>query len=119
MATILEEEELESEVCDADTYLNTLEEHIALLVEFVKRANQPPSSIPREHTEEAQSRQSRELLSAAVDFPSHEPEVAVVEKPIPSTITAQERHQPAHMDSAHNYSRLPKLNLPTFSGNPL
>ena len=43
----------------------------------------------------------------------------MVKKPIHSTITIQERHQPAHMDIAHNFSRLPKLNLPTFSVNPL
>lgn len=115
VATIQQEEELETEVCDADTYLNTLEEHIAFLVEFVKRANQPPPSAPRELTEEAQSREPHELISAAVDTPTHEPEV-VVEKP---TVTTQERHQLAHMDSAHSYSRLPKLTLPTFSGNSL
>ena len=47
------EEELETEVCDADTYLTTLEERIAYLATFIKRASQqttPP--LPCETTEE-------------------------------------------------------------------
>lgn len=115
VAAIQEEEELESEVCDADTYLTTLEEQIAFLEEFVKQANQPPPA------EESQSRESHELVSAAVDTPTHEPEV--LKKLVHSTATVsttQERDHILHMDSTHHsYSRLPKLALPTFSGNPL
>ena len=36
VTAIQHEEEIESEVCDASTYLTTLEEHIAFLEEFVK-----------------------------------------------------------------------------------
>jgi len=33
------EEELETEICDADTYQINMEQQIALLEEFVKKAN--------------------------------------------------------------------------------
>ena len=36
--TIQEEEELEREICDADTYQSDVEQQISLLVEFVKKA---------------------------------------------------------------------------------
>ena len=36
---IQEEEELETEICDADTYQNNLEEQIAFLEEFIKKAS--------------------------------------------------------------------------------
>ena len=39
---IQKEEELESEICDADTYQTTLEQQIAMLTEFMKKADQPP-----------------------------------------------------------------------------
>ena len=121
VAAIQQAEELESEVCDADTYLTTLEGHIAFLEEFVKRAKQPPPSTPSEVAEESQSRESHELVSATVDTPTHEPEV--VKKSVHSIATVpttQERDQTLPTDSAHHsYSRLPKLALPTFSGNPL
>jgi len=49
VAAIQQEDELKTEVCDVDTYLSTLEEHIAFLVEFVKRANQPHVNLLRNH----------------------------------------------------------------------
>ena len=44
--TILEEEKLEAEICDADTYQSNLEQQIALLMEFIKKASQSPRSRP-------------------------------------------------------------------------
>ena len=46
VATIQDKEELETKVCDADTYLTTLEERIVFLTEFIKRASQPPMTRP-------------------------------------------------------------------------
>ena len=113
---IQEEEELETEVCEADTYQTTLEEHIAFLEEFVKRAIRPPQ--PTLHELPDESRESTSLIS---NTPTHEPEV--VSKPIHSTATiaaAHESNETARTDSTYqNYSRLPKLALPTFSGDPL
>ena len=40
--TIEGEEELETEICDADTYQSSLEQNIALLTEFNKKAKQLP-----------------------------------------------------------------------------
>ena len=40
--TIQEEEELETEMCDADTYQATLEQQIALLVEYIRKASESP-----------------------------------------------------------------------------
>ena len=123
VATIEGAEELESEVCDADTYSTTLEERIAFLEEFVKRANQPPLPTPHEVPEESRLRESHELISATldVDTPSHEPKV--VKKPVHSIATiptTQERDETLPMDGTHHsYSGLPKLALPTFSDNPL
>ena len=117
VAAIEEETELETEICDADTYLTTLEERITFLEEFVKQASQPPPA-PRGTAEESQSRESRELISVAVDTLTHEPEV--VKKPVHSVSTTQNRDEIARTDSTHySHSRLPKLALPTFSGNPL
>ena len=44
--TILEEEELEAEICDADTYQSNLEQQIAFLVEFTVKASQSPRTRP-------------------------------------------------------------------------
>ena len=41
-AAIQTEDELETEICDALTYHSTLEERIAFLTEFVRKANRPP-----------------------------------------------------------------------------
>ena len=115
VASIQTEEELEIEVCDADTYLTTLEERIAYLAAFIKRASQqstPP--FPRETAEES-SRESAKLVAAT-------PEVEVVKKPLHQSTdetadTTRVNSAPLHVnaDETHNYSRLPKLVLPTFS----
>jgi len=43
------EEELESEICDADTYQTMLEQQTAVLTEFMKKANQPPAVVHPTH----------------------------------------------------------------------
>ena len=58
---IQEEEELEIEICEADTYQTTLEEHIAFLEEFVKRAIRPAQPMSHELLDE--SRESANLIS--------------------------------------------------------
>ena len=112
---IQQEEELETKICEADTYQTTLEEHIAFL-KFVKRAIRPPQ--PTSHELPDESCESANLIS---NIPTHEPEV--VSKPIHSTATVAATHESnetARTDSTYqNYSTLPKLALPTFSGNPL
>ena len=116
VATIQDEEELETEVCDANTYLTTLEERIASLTEFIKRASQLPMTrppTPRKITTE--SRESPKLLSTVSD--AHESEV--VKKPVYSPAAAVDTHETPHVNETHNYSRLPKLALPTFNGDPL
>lgn len=58
--TIQTEGELETEICDADTYQSTLDECVAVLTEFVRKASQPP--IP--------STLTLLLLSIARDHPA-------------------------------------------------
>ena len=119
VASIQTEEELETEVCDADTYLTTLEERIAYLAAFIKCASQPTTlPLPRETTEK-QSRESIQLVAAT-------PEVEVTKKPLhystdEAVDTSSVSNAPLLINASetHIYSRLPKLVLPTFSGDPL
>ena len=53
--TTQEEEELETEICDADTYQSNMEQQIAFLIKFIKKANdsprvQPPTSSPSQNS---------------------------------------------------------------------
>ena len=43
---IQKEDELELEICDADTYQTTLEQQTAVLTEFIKKASQSPRTRP-------------------------------------------------------------------------
>jgi len=72
---IQKEEELETEIMDADTYSTTLEEHIAFLEEFIRRANQPQPPMPTlsEVVKELPSHESYKLVSATVDTQTLEP----------------------------------------------
>jgi len=48
--TIQEEEELETEICDADTYQSNMEQQIAFLIEFTKKASYSPRiQLPTPH----------------------------------------------------------------------
>ena len=48
--TIQEEEELETEICDADTYQSKLEQQIAFLIKFIKKASDSPRvQLPTPH----------------------------------------------------------------------
>ena len=107
--------EFEEETINADTYQFSLEERIAFLIEFICKAGLPPprSSLPL-------------VSSTSVLPPTSEVDTSVVIPPEAITHT-----EPAHVSSsdAHdtvatphtfqNISRLPKLSLPTFSGDPL
>ena len=82
----------------------------------MKRASQPPQPTHRGTADE--SRESTALISATSSIPTHEPKV--VKKPVHSVSTTHESIELVHRESTHqSYSRLPKLSLPTFSGNPL
>ena len=58
---IQEEEELETEICEPDTYQTILEEYIAFLEEFVKRAIWPAQ--PTLHELPDESHESANLIS--------------------------------------------------------
>ena len=55
---IQEEEELETEICDADTYQSNKEQNIAPLMEIIKKAGQSPvaqsETLPPSVTDKAQ-----------------------------------------------------------------
>jgi len=108
-------------VCDADTYLTTLEERTAYLSAFIKHAGQQTTtSVPLRETTMESSRESTKIAAAIPD--AHE--VEVVKKPLhKSTVTATDtvcvNSEPMHISETHNYSNLPKLSLPNFKGNPL
>ena len=129
--TILEEEEPEAEICDADTYQSNLEQQIALLVEFIKKASQfprtqPPTPLPsvndalRLISTESTTTTEPEVTAATL------PETEVVKKTLHSD-TASVAQVSSHTSDVNEhtrgmhqtYTRLPKLPLPTFDGNPL
>jgi len=77
--TIKNEEELETELDDADAYLMELEEKIAVLEECVRKASQPPV-MPEQDTQPLIPHQP---LVAATIAPQM-PETSVVKKPLHS-----------------------------------
>ena len=130
---IQEEGELESEVCDADTYQTMLEQQVAILTEFMKRANQPPvEACPTQPDGVIPTLASAQGTTTTIS-PSTEitadtlPETEVIKKLIPtgsdisrvSDATPHDIPARTSRDMHMSYSRLPKLHLPTFDGNPL
>ena len=129
--TNLEEEELEAEICNADTYQSNLEQQVALLVEFIKKASQsprtrpptPPPSVndaPRLISTESTTTTEPEVTAATL------PETEVVKKTLHSDtasaapVSSHTSYVNEHTRGMHQtYTRLPKLPLPTFDGNPL
>ena len=99
-------EELEEEICNADTYQTTLEERIAFLTEFIRKSSLTPVRPPPPPSREAHPRTDTE--PAATD--TH-----------PAHVSATDTHTHDSTPSSvyHNASRLPKLTLPTFNGDPL
>jgi len=107
-AKITQAEELEEETINSDSYQLTLEERIAFLAEFVRKAGLPPAPA---------------VTSSRVMPPTSEPG--------PLVDPAAARTEPVHVSHSdvhetvvrphtfQNVSRLPKLTLPTFSGDPL
>ncbi|XP_065918799.1 uncharacterized protein [Dysidea avara] len=115
---------VETELTDADIYIAELEEKIAVLEEFIKKAYQPPV------TQRAVSHTLTSHPPLVATTPSQMPETKVVKKPIHSAATdlehvsADSGNLPIHTstparDPPLTFSRLPKLTLPTFNGNPL
>ena len=111
------EAEFEEETINADTYHFSLEEKIAFLTEFVRKAGLPPH------------RPSPPLVSSTPALPpTSEVDSSIV---VPSETTTHT--EPVHVSPSdththdtvatphtfQNVSRLPKLLLPTFSGDPL
>jgi len=113
---IKDEEELEAELDEADSYLMDLEEKIAIVEAYISKASklaatqkqdtQPPSNHPPSDTE----RMAHSM-----------PEKAVAKKPtdpVSADIANVPINTPPLMPTT-THSRLPKLTLPTFNGNPL
>ena len=100
------EEELE-EICTADTYQTTLEERIALLTKVIRKSSPAPLRPPPPPSREAQPHSSDTELAAVDTHPDH--------------VSANDTHTHDSTPSSvhHNASRLPKLTLPTFNGDPL
>lgn len=130
--TILTEEELETELNDTDSYLIELEEKIAIVEEYVKKASQPPV-MPKQDTHTLMSHppSNRDMMAHSM------PEIDVVKKPTRAvtdspnrTVTDSSHHVSADdvnlpintqltISTTQAHSRLPKLTLPTFNENPL
>ena len=104
-------EELEEETCNADTYQATLEEHIALLTELLRKSTQAPSRPPTSPTPPASPPPDAPLPT---DTPDTEPTVT---EPLSGDMSTTHTH--VTTSSAHQNARLPKLTLPTFNGEPL
>ena len=121
---IKNEDELETELTDADFHLTELEEKIAIVEEFIKKASQPPVIRDISHTLTPHP----PSLAATVAPPM--PETEVVKRPIHTTnvdsahgsdelVNLPINTSQTAQDSSHTFSRLPKLTLPTFNGSPL
>ena len=122
---IKEEEELETELNDADAYLMELEQKMVILEEFVKRTCQPPV-IPKQDTHLLTSHPpSTDMMAQSM------PETEVVKKPTGEVADAAVTNSTGHVSADNNnlpinstpttqtHIRLPKSTLPTFNGNPL
>ena len=127
-ATIQIESELEAEICDADTYQSTLSECIAFLAEFIRKANGPPSAPVSTSTRPPSTDRDHPPILESSTGSTEEP-VRVTSKVTPPDATdppaatnGTERVTDTNLPERgtyHNYSRLPKLVLLTFSGEPL
>ena len=121
-AKIQTETDLEEEICNADTYLSTLEEQIAFLTEFIRKANiPPPSTVSPPLT--TMSPPPVPLSTSAADTRSDTSGTSLTAT-TPASVSPTSLHTHAHDTAAtshtfQNVSRLPKLSLPTFGGDPL
>ena len=130
--TIDREEELEAEICDADTYQSNLEQNIAFLTEFIKKAKQLPVARPPPRpsrvTDRSEDKSTPPVIPQETTEPGREAtatlsETDVTKKPSESD-TPLRTHVSSHTSilterTHQTYTRLPKLPLPTFDGNPL
>ena len=93
-AAIQIEAELETEICDADTYQSTLSERIAFLAEFNRKANRPPDApVPTHPPATAHDRP-----------PTLESSTGLTEEPV---IVASRGIPPDTTDASTAESRLP------------
>ena len=136
---IQDEDELESDMCDADTYQTTLEQQITMLKEFVRKADQLPTAARPTHPPLVTG-DTRPVPSPVRSMPvtsssteatvSSLPHTEVTEAPIHSDSTPTDmsdtisheiptRTSRESRDTHMAYSRLPKLHLPSFDGSPL
>ena len=140
-ATIQHEEELETELTNADNYLSELEEKIAIIKEFIKKASQPPVVKPPTRPPSVTVEQRPTLASAGITTVPQLTEVTTTPEvsadTLPETEVTKKPSRPSTTSSTHvsshtlsdttehtrdmyqTYTRLPKLPLPTFDGNPL
>ena len=153
--TIQGEEELETEMCDADTYQATLEQQIALLVEYIRKASESPVARAPTPPPTMRDRSPPRLLESAVESAgtATEPEMTAATLPeteptkkllhsdstVPEIEVTKNTETTMNLKTASStqvssltsdinehtktthqtYTRLPKLPLPTFDGNPL
>ena len=121
-ATIKDEKELEDEVEEAETYQFDLLERIAALQKFssAKRANQPPG--PSAQAQQEPTVENAENIEQPLPE-NNEQETEEENVPPPrADVTASD--SVSHVSHVvHNVGQfvswLPKLTLPTFSGDPL
>ena len=124
--TIQNEEELETELTDADMYMAELEEKTVIIEEFIKKAGQHP--VPQEDDAHTLTPHNSSTKG---------PETDVVKKPIHSEAADGMITDSTHVsddsycsnplintntqvrDTPLTFSRLPKLTLPTFTASPL
>jgi len=112
--TVKEEEELEAELNDSDSYLMDLEK-IAIVEEYVRKASQPPVTLKQDtHSLASHPPSNTDMMSNTML------ETDVVKKPTNDHVSADFPIDTVPLRStAQTHSRPPKLTLPTFSGNPL
>ena len=107
-------QEFEEEITNADTYQMSLDERIAFLSEFIRKAGMPPAELQRPPPSAAAIPPPSILPLSPTSGRSELPSNSTTDPAYVSTNT----HSP-DTSRVLQVTRLPKLSLPTFSGDPL
>ena len=128
VVAITQEDELSDEICEAEEYKIDLLERIALLEGFIasrELRNPPPSTAPAPKRSVSSSatgvslETSRSEVSSSREPSEQPPEELPTGGETTVATTVSETTHTASRPNQQNVSRLPKLNLPYFSGDPL